>query len=210
MKILRSALLRAVCSIIVGVLLIQYPDNTVTWLTVAIGALFLLSGVISCLTWLNAARNASRYTITDARGRVVAGGRPPLPVVGIGSVVFGALLAARPTMFVAGLMYVLGAVLILGAVSQFLALVAARRLGRFTPLYWVCPSIVLLVGLYVMFKPMESASLPLVILGWCSLLYGVTEIINSVKIYSWKKQVEKMSGGTPSAPDLTADGEPRP
>ena len=184
MKILRSALLRAVCSIIVGVLLIQYPDNTVTWLTVAIGALFLLSGVISCLTWLNAARNASRYTITDARGRVVAGGR--------------------------GLMYVLGAVLILGAVSQFLALVAARRLGRFTPLYWVCPSIVLLVGLYVMFKPMESASLPLVILGWCSLLYGVTEIINSVKIYSWKKQVEKMSGGTPSAPDLTADGEPRP
>ena len=117
MKILRSALLRAVCSIIVGVLLIQYPDNTVTWLTVAIGALFLLSGVISCVTWLNAARNASRYTITDARGRVVAGGRPPLPVVGIGSVVFGALLAARPTMFVAGLMYVLGAVLILGAVS---------------------------------------------------------------------------------------------
>ena len=50
---------------------------------------------------------------------------------------------------------------------------------------------VLLVGLYVIIKPMESAALPLVILGWCSLLYGLTEIINSWKIYSWKKQVEK-------------------
>ena len=114
-----------------------------------------------------------------------------MPIVGVGSVVFGALLAIKPDMFVAGLMYVLGAILILGALNQFMALLAARRLGRVAFVYWVCPSLVLLVGLYVIIKPMESAALPLVILGWCSLLYGVTEIINSWKIYSWKKQVEK-------------------
>ena len=184
-------MLRAVCAIIVGVLLIQYPGGTVTWITGAIGVLFLLSGVISCATYLNAARNASTYKITDAEGRVISGGKPPLPIVGVGSVVFGALLAIKPDMFVAGLMYVLGAILILGALNQFMALLAARRLGRVAFVYWVCPSLVLLVGLYVIIKPMESAALPLVILGWCSLLYGVTEIINSWKIYSWKKQVEK-------------------
>ena len=128
MKILRSSLLRAVCAIIVGVLLIQYPGGTVTWITVAIGVLFLLSGVISCATYLNAARNASTYKITDAEGRVISGGKPPLPIVGVGSVVFGALLAIKPDMFVAGLMYVLGAILILGALNQFMALLAARRL----------------------------------------------------------------------------------
>ena len=127
MKILRSSLLRAVCAIIVGVLLIQYPGGTVTWITVAIGVLFLLSGVISCATYLNAARNASTYKITDAEGRVISGGKPPLPIVGVGSVVFGALLAIKPDMFVAGLMYVLGAILILGALNQFMALLAALQ-----------------------------------------------------------------------------------
>lgn len=201
MKILRSALFRAVCSVVVGVLLIQYPGNTVTWITVAIGVLFLLSGVLSCVTYLSALRNAASYKITDADGRVIYGGKPSVPVVGIGSVVLGALLAARPAMFVSGLMYVLGAILILGAVSQFMALVGARRLGRVPFFYWVSPSLVLLVGLYVMVKPMESASLPLVILGWCSLVYGVTEIINSVKIYSWKKMLERQGKGNADGQD---------
>ena len=130
MKVLRSSLFRAVCSLIVGVLLIQYPDATVTWITIAIGVLFLLSGVISCATYFNAVRTASAYKITDADGRVVSQGRPPLPVVGLGSLILGALLAIKPAMFVAGLMYVLGAILILGAINQFMALLAARRYGR--------------------------------------------------------------------------------
>lgn len=200
MKVLRSSLFRGVCAIIVGVLLIQYPGGTVTWITVAIGVLFLLSGIISCATYLNAVRTASSYKITDAAGRVISGGRPPLPVVGVGSVVFGALLAVKPDMFVAGLMYVLGAILILGALNQFMALIAACRLGRFAVAYWVCPSLVLLTGLYVIIKPMESAALPLVILGWCSLLYGVTDIVNSVKIYSWRKRLEKLDDTVQSDP----------
>lgn len=192
MKILQSALFRAVCSIIVGVLLIQYPGNTVTWITVAIGVLFLLSGVISCVTYFSAVRNASAYKITDGDGRVLYGDKPSVPIVGIGSVILGALLVARPALFVEGLMYVLGAILILGAVNQFMVLVSARRLARVPFVFWICPSLVLLVGLYVMLKPMESAELPLVILGWCSLVYGVTEIINSTKVYSWKKRLNRL------------------
>ena len=195
MKILRSALFRAVCSIVVGVLLIQYPGNTVTWITVAIGVLFLLSGVLSCVTYLSALRNAASYKITDADGRVIYGGKPSVPVVGIGSVVLGALLAARPAMFVSGLMYVLGGMLILGAIIQFVALLSVRRYAGFSFFYWVCPSLVLLVGLYAMFKPMESAAMPLVIIGWCSLLYGVTEAVNALKIYSWKKRTDGASRG---------------
>ena len=189
---MQSALFRAVCSIIVGVLLIQYPGNTVTWITVAIGVLFLLSGVISCVTYFSAVRNASAYKITDGDGRVLYGDKPSVPIVGIGSVILGALLVARPALFVEGLMYVLGAILILGAVNQFMVLVSARRLARVPFVFWICPSLVLLVGLYVMLKPMESAELPLVILGWCSLVYGVTEIINSTKVYSWKKRLNRL------------------
>ena len=47
MKILQSSVFRAICAIAIGILLIKYPDNTVTWITIAIGILFLLSGIIS-------------------------------------------------------------------------------------------------------------------------------------------------------------------
>lgn len=47
MKVIHSSIFRAVCAIIVGVLLIQYREQTVTWITIAIGVLFFLSGVIS-------------------------------------------------------------------------------------------------------------------------------------------------------------------
>ena len=41
MKILQSSVFRAICAIAVGIMLIKYPDNTVTWITIAIGVLFL-------------------------------------------------------------------------------------------------------------------------------------------------------------------------
>lgn len=40
MKVIHSSIFRAVCAIIVGVLLIQYREQTVTWITIAIGVLF--------------------------------------------------------------------------------------------------------------------------------------------------------------------------
>ena len=46
MKIFQSSIFRALCAIAVGVLLIKFPDDGVTWITRAIGVLFLISGVI--------------------------------------------------------------------------------------------------------------------------------------------------------------------
>ena len=43
MRILQSSVFRALCAIIIGVLLIKFPDNTVKGITVAIGVLFLVS-----------------------------------------------------------------------------------------------------------------------------------------------------------------------
>ena len=46
MRILQSSVFRAICAIIIGALLIKFPDNTVMGITVAIGVLFLISGLI--------------------------------------------------------------------------------------------------------------------------------------------------------------------
>ena len=183
MKILRSSVFRAICAIITGILLINNPDSTVRWITIAIGVMFLVSGVISCATYLNARKNAVGAEIYDAEGRLIASPRPPFPLVGIGSILLGLILAVIPGTFVKSLMYVLGVLIILGAVNQFIALAGARRVFHVPAWFWVCPSVILITGIFVIIKPMESAELPLLIIGWCLLFYGVTECVNAVKIY---------------------------
>ena len=191
MKIFQSSIFRAVCAIVVGLLLLKYPQDGVTWLTMAIGALFLLSGVIALIAYWHAKRHAGEYTITDQEGRVVSGGQPTFPIVGAGSVILGLVLVITPNAFINGLMYMLAAILILGGITQLMSLVAARRLGSVPFGYWVCPSLILLTGLFVMVKPMETAELPLMILGWCSLLYGVIELVNALKIHSLRKAADR-------------------
>lgn len=173
MKLLQSSIFRALCSIIVGVLLLKYPDNSVTWLTMAIGILFLLSGIIALISYWNARRHAGDYTITDADGNIISGTQPAFPLVGLGSVILGLTLVLSPDMFVKWLMYILGAMLILGSVNQLIVLVAARRYGSIGAFFWIAPVLIFIAGIFIFVKPMESAELPMIILGmvhaalWC-------------------------------------------
>jgi uncharacterized membrane protein HdeD (DUF308 family) len=187
MKIFQSSIFRAICAIAIGILLIKYPDNTVTWMTVAIGILFLLSGLISVIVYINARRNVSEYKITDAEGNVIAGTQPTFPIVGVGSLILGALLALTQNVFITALMYIIGGILILGAINQYMSLIGGRRYGRVGLWYWIMPTLILLTGLYVMLKPMAPLNTAMLILGWCTLVYGVVELINALKFYRDKK-----------------------
>lgn len=191
MRVFQSSVFRALCAILVGALLIKFPDNTVKSITVAIGALFLLSGIISCVTYFWTKRHTSEYKIYDKEGRQIAGEQPAFPIVGVGSTIFGAILALSPTAFVSMLMYIIGAILILGAINQFMNLINGRRYGRISLWYWVMPSVILLMGLYAVVKPMEQLAMAMLLLGWCMLLYGVTELINALKFYQNKKKLQQ-------------------
>ena len=188
MKILQSSVFRSISAIAIGCLLIKYPDNTVTWITVAIGILFLLSGLISLIVYVHVRKNVSEFKIMDSEGHVIAGEKPTFPIVGVGSLILGAMLALTPNVFITALMYIIGGILILGAINQFMNLVNARKYGKVSFGFWVFPSVVLLIGLYVIIKPMVPASMAMLILGWCSLLYGVTELVNSLKFHADRRK----------------------
>ena len=192
MKILQSSVFRAICAIAIGILLIKFPDNTVTWITVAIGVLFLLSDVISIVVYVNARKNVAEYKITDAEGNVITNTeQPTFPIVGVGSMILGAMLALTPNVFITALMYIIGGILILGAINQYMSLVNGRRYGKIGFGYWVFPSLILLTGLYVIIKPMAPVNVAMLVLGWCSLLYGVTELINALKFHSDKRKLRE-------------------
>lgn len=115
MKVIHSSIFRAVCAIIVGVLLIQYREQTVTWITIAIGVLFFLSGVISLASYWAAKRNAEKMQgqiLSDSNGKPIMGMLPKFPLVSVGSLILGLLLALMPQVFIAWLMFILAFILI--------------------------------------------------------------------------------------------------
>lgn len=190
MKVIHSSIFRAVCAIIVGVLLIQYREQTVTWITIAIGVLFFLSGVISLASYWAAKRNAEKtqgQILSDSNGKPIMGMIPKFPLVSVGSLILGLLLALMPQVFIAWLMFILAFILILGALTQFVNLASAAKMGRVGILFWLFPSALLLLGLLAIIKPSAIASAPLFIIGWGMLIYGVVELLNAFKVSNNKR-----------------------
>jgi uncharacterized membrane protein HdeD (DUF308 family) len=207
MKIIQSSIFRSICAIVIGVLLIKYRDQAVTGMTIAIGILFFISGLISCIAYFSAKKKSSgdAYDLYDANGRLIKHSTPTFPIVGIGSLLLGAILALMPNTFISGLVYVLGAILILGAINQFFNLTIATRFAHIGFFWWLFPAIILLIGLLSILKPDLIASAPLLVLGWCMMVYGVVEIINSVKIHQCRKRFVKVSSDQDAA-NQTAEG----
>jgi len=192
MKVLQSSFFRAIIAIVVGALLVQYREQTVQWITISIGILFFLSGIISCTTYFSARRSAAATPeILDVDGHKIEPLRPNFPIVGLGSLILGVILALMPTTFISWLMYILAAILILGAINQFVNLASAKKYAHVGAFYWVMPSLILLVGIIAIIYPQAIASAPLFVIGWCMMVYGVVECLNSIKIHQCHKAYAK-------------------
>ena len=190
MKVLQSSFFRALCAIIIGALLIQYRDEASKWFVIVIGTLFFLSGVISCAVYYASRRQQNNIQVFDANGMQISGTAPAFPIVGIGSVIFGAILALMPDTFITWLNYVLATILILGSINQFVALASVHKIARIGIFFWVVPCLTLLVGIVAIIRPNTLSNSILFIIGWSMLVYGIVEAVNSLKIYSVKKTYE--------------------
>lgn len=210
MKILQSSLFRSLVAIAVGALLIAYRETATRWLTILIGVLFLVSGIVSCVTYYYANERFNKLlTEAGAQPDTVLPNRPTLPIVGVGSTLLGAILALMPESMIKWMVYLLAVILILGAVSQFVTLAKARAYATVPIIYWLFPLIILGAGIYVIARPIEAVSLPLLVLGWCMVLYGVVEILNTIQVYRMKKHYAKVhvTVGTPVTPAEDAEAE---
>lgn len=192
MKVLQSSIFRAICVIIVGALLVKYREQTVTWITILIGVIFFISGVISCIAYFSAKHKSTGdgLDIYDAHDKLIVQSKPMFPIVGLGSLILGTILALFPNAFVNGLVYVLAAILILGAINQLFNLTTATKFAHIGLVWWIVPVLVLIIGIVAIAKPSVIATAPLLIIGWCMMVYGAAEIINSIKIHQCKKRVK--------------------
>ena len=165
-----------------------------TWMTITVGILFLLSGLVSCIAYYFEKEKVAKKT---AKTEQQEGQKeenlksPSFPIAGVGSIVLGIILAVMPNTFITWVVYILAALLILGAVNQFMNLARSRQYARVPFYLWLFPTVILVVAILLISKPMEAAALPLLVIGWAFMYYGVLEFALIIRMYLVRRAFEK-------------------
>ncbi|MBQ8046975.1 MAG: DUF308 domain-containing protein [Prevotella sp.] len=192
---MRSSFIRSLGALIVGALLVKYRGEAVTWLTIATGVVFFVSGLISCINYFVARNQAAKRAESDFQPSGISTFLLVNPstfqlVIGVGCLILGLTLALMPSTFLTGLTYALAAILILSAIGQYVSLASATRFGPVNIGWWVMPTLLLLVGILVVVNPKQAITAPLFVIGWALMVYGVIEMANGLMIHRLRKRYE--------------------
>jgi len=195
MKVLQISAIRAIIVLVTGFLLVRYREETMTWMTITVGILFLLSGLVSCIAYYfekeKVAKKTAKAEQQEAQQEEENLKSPSFPIAGVGSIALGIILAVMPYTFITWVVYILAALLILGAVNQFMNLARSRQYARVPVYMWLFPTVILAIAILLISKPIETAQLPLLVLGWAFMYYGVLEFILIIRMYLVRKSYEK-------------------
>lgn len=195
MKVLQISAIRAIIVLVTGFLLVKYREETMTWMTITVGVLFLLSGLVSCIAYYFEKEKVAKKTATaeqqEGQQEEENLKSPSFPIAGVGSIALGIILAVMPNTFITWVVYILAVLLILGAVNQFMNLARSRQYARVPVYMWLFPTVILAIAILLISKPIETAQLPLLVLGWAFMYYGVLEFILIIRMYLVRKSYEK-------------------
>ena len=182
MKSLNYALVSSLCALVIGILLVVRPDIAVNYLIIAIGALFLIPGLVGMLSYFSVWKTKS----FDKNQWYI-------PLVALGSIFLGVWLILSPSFFVEILMYVLGVLLVLGGIGQLANLIAARAFVPVPLGIYVVPVLVLAAGVTVLFNPFATAELPFIVLGISSIVYALMDMVRLLRFHKKDKNIQDVT-----------------
>ena len=177
MKRMNYSLIRIVFALIIGLVLVIWPNTASDYLVITIGILFIIPGLIGMIGYFTSDRSLSRR----------------FPLEALGSVLFGLWLVIMPDFFANLLMYVLGVILVLGGAQQIYSVAVARRWTTVPFGFYILPALILLAGLLILFNPVEARNTAFLIIGISSLIYAMTEMINWFRFTNRKPKVPMRS-----------------
>ncbi len=197
MKVLQISAVRAIIVLVTGFLLVKYREDTMTWMTITVGVLFLISGLVACMLYYfekeKVAKNSAKAALQEGQQEEEDLKSPSFPIAGVGSIVLGIILAVMPNTFTTWMVYILSALLILGAVNQFMNLARSRQYARVPVYMWVFPTISMVVAILLISRPIETDALffTLKVIGWAFMYYGVLEFVLIIRMYLVRKAYDK-------------------
>ena len=163
MRVINSYIFRAVCALIVGILLVANPEGMTTLLVQVIGGLFIVSGLVSVINYF-----VVRYS-KDA-----------------------VLKPFFPALFIHYLMFVLGGLMVLAGFSQLWSMFRYRRVVPFRWYVFLTAVLILFLGVFIVFNPLQSASVPFIIIGATFIIYGLAELVNGVRLRKYNKMSQEI------------------
>lgn len=172
------AAIRSAFAIVLGLILILWPEMALRYLVITIGVLFILPGIFTIIGYFTREKNEETKDNTM------------FPLDAAGSILFGTWLLIMPDFFINILMYVLGALLLLGGLQQIVSLVKARQWARVPWGFYVIPSLIFLTGILIVTYPKSSITNAVVVFGVTSVIYGFVELINSYKFRKKKEEID--------------------
>ena len=197
MKVLQISAVRAIIVLVTGFLLVKYREDTMTWMTITVGVLFLISGLVACMVYYfekeKVAKKTAKAALQEGQQEEEDLKSPSFPIAGVGSIVLGIILAVMPNTFTTWMVYILSALLILGAVNQVMNLARSRQYARVPVYMWVFPTISMVVAILLISRPIETDALffTLKVIGWAFMYYGVLEFVLIIRMYLVRKAYDK-------------------
>lgn len=162
MKGINYPLIRMIFALIIGLVIVLWPNTAINYLIITIGVLFLIPSIISGVNYLaNKSKHGSSF-----------------PLEGIGSGLFGLFLVIMPEFFADILTIILGVAVMLGGIQQIIALARARRWNNVPVFLFIVPVLIFFAGLYVIVNPNDARATGMMIIGITAIVYAVFEIIN--------------------------------
>lgn len=174
MKKMNYSVIRATFALIIGLIMVIWPDNVANYLVITIGILFIIPGLISMIGYLSTPKN---------------GAKPKLPIEGVGSILFGLWLVIMPGSVVKLLMYFLGFILLLGGVQQLYTLFVARKWTKVPVVFFVTPVLILIASIMILASPKESQQTAFIIIGITAIVYAASELLNYFRFVNKKPEI---------------------
>ncbi|MBQ8500952.1 MAG: DUF308 domain-containing protein [Bacteroides sp.] len=181
MKRLSYPLLRAIVALVIGLVLVMFPDQASNYFVITIGIIFLIPSLLSLIGYLSQSKEERRLRF---------------PIEGVGSLLFGLWLVIMPDFFANLLTFILGFILVMGGVQQLASLMAARRWMTVHGGFYVVPVLILVAGLVALFNPTGVQRTAFIIIGITALIYGINELLNWFKFTRRRPKPEAESAST--------------
>ena len=183
MKVLQISAVRAIIVLVTGFLLVKYREDTMTWMTITVGVLFLISGLVACMVYYfekeKVAKKTAKAALQEGQQEEEDLKSPSFPIAGVGSIVLGIILAVMPNTFTTWMVYILFA--------------RSRQYARVPVYMWVFPTISMVVAILLISRPIETDALffTLKVIGWAFMYYGVLEFVLIIRMYLVRKAYDK-------------------
>ena len=171
---------RAIVTLILGLVLVIWPEQVQKYIMTILGALILAIGVVSIIL---------SYTGKWKNEKV-----PLLMLNAIVDIAFGLVLIIFPSFFINFIMFVFGLLLLIFSLSDIISLVRISKTMPLPRTLFIGPVIILILGIVMFFFPSKTGDWLFILFGAGLIIYAVTEFIST---YTIRKKIRQNYSSDP-------------